>query len=147
MNPSFLRWFYHKAALHSWYLCLKVLVTFSIITVFGSQKGVKNVKQGFAPGHKNVHLIWEEYEQYHQPDCPNDIKALPDPQSTTEEQVGLLAFLDKNSNVFAWSTSDLIGVSRVIIEVRLQVNANVKPRKQKFYKMSEERVKAAWAEI
>jgi hypothetical protein len=72
---------------------------------------------------------------------------LPDPQSTTEEQVGLLAFLDKNSNVFAWSTSDLIGVSRVIIEVRLQVNANVKPKKQKFYKMSEERVKAAWAEI
>jgi hypothetical protein len=32
------------------------------------------------------------------------------------EQADLLQFLDKNSNIFAWSTSDLIGVSREVIE-------------------------------
>jgi hypothetical protein len=37
-------------------------------------------------------------------------------EATQQEQVKLLAFLDKNSDVFAWSTSDLVGVSRDIIE-------------------------------
>jgi hypothetical protein len=32
-----------------------------------------------------------------------------------EEQAKLLQFLDKNSDVFAWSTSDLIGVSMEVI--------------------------------
>jgi hypothetical protein len=40
--------------------------------------------------------------------------------------------LTKNSDVFAWSTSDLIGVSRDIIEHKQQVNPNAKPRKQKY---------------
>jgi hypothetical protein len=31
----------------------------------------------------------------------------------------LLAFLDQNSDVFTWSTSDLVGVSRDVIEQRL----------------------------
>jgi hypothetical protein len=45
-----------KAALHSGYLCLKIPTTFGIITVFSSQKEVKNIERGFAPGHKNVHF-------------------------------------------------------------------------------------------
>jgi hypothetical protein len=36
-----------------------------------------------------------------------------------EEQAELLQFLDKNNNVFTWSTSDLIGVSREVIEHKL----------------------------
>jgi hypothetical protein len=31
-----------------------------------------------------------------------------------------------------WSTSDLVGVSRDVIEHRLQVNPSAKPRKQKL---------------
>jgi hypothetical protein len=50
-------------------------------------------------------------------------------ETSLEEQVELLAFLDKNSDVFAWSTSDLVGVSRDVLEHRLQVNPNAKPRK------------------
>jgi hypothetical protein len=46
-----------------------------------------------------------------------------------QEQAELLAFLDKNSEVFAWSTSDLVGVSRDIIEHRLHVNPSAKPKK------------------
>jgi hypothetical protein len=59
----------------------------------------------------------------------------------------LLAFLDKNSDVFAWSTSNLMGDSIDIIEHMPQVNPNVKPRKQKLKKMFEEKVKAAKAEV
>jgi hypothetical protein len=40
-----------------------------------------------------------------------------------------------------------VGVSRDIIEHMLQVNPNVKPRKQKLQKMSEEKVKVAKVEV
>jgi hypothetical protein len=45
-----------------------------------------------------------------------------------QEQAKLLAFLDKDNNVFAWSTSHLVGVSRDIIEHRLHVNPSAKPK-------------------
>jgi hypothetical protein len=54
---------------------------------------------------------------------------------------------DKNSDIFVWSTSNLVGVSRDIIEHRLQVNPNVKPRKQKLQMMSEEKVEAVKVEV
>jgi hypothetical protein len=64
-----------------------------------------------------------------------------------EEQAELVAFLDKNSDVFAWSTSDLIGISRDVIEHRLQVNPSMKPIKQKLQKMSEEKVEAVKVKV
>jgi hypothetical protein len=60
-----------------------------------------------------------------------------------EEQTKLLDFLDKNSDVFAWSTFNLLGVSRDIIEHRLQVSPTAKLKKQKLHKMAEEKVEAA----
>jgi hypothetical protein len=59
----------------------------------------------------------------------------------------LLSFLDKNNDVFTWRTSNLTGVSRDIIEHKLQVNPSTKPRKQKLCKMSDEKVVAAKAEV
>jgi hypothetical protein len=59
----------------------------------------------------------------------------------------LLAFLDKNSDVFAWSTSNLVGVSRDIIEHMLHVNPCAKARKQKLWKMLEEKIEVAKAEV
>jgi hypothetical protein len=47
----------------------------------------------------------------------------------------------------AWSTSDLLGVSKEVIELKLQVNLHVKPRKQKLHKMLEEKIEAAKAEV
>jgi hypothetical protein len=44
--------------------------------------------------------------------------------------------------VFTWSTSDLVGVSRDVIEHRLQVSPNERPKKQKLNKMVEEKVEA-----
>jgi hypothetical protein len=53
-----------EAALHLGYLCLNVPTTFGIISVFSSQKDAKTIKQGFAPGYKNIHFIREEFKQY-----------------------------------------------------------------------------------
>jgi hypothetical protein len=50
-------------------------------------------------------------------------------EASQEEQTKLLSFLDKNSDVFAWSTFDLVGVSRDVIEHRLQVNPSARLKK------------------
>jgi hypothetical protein len=126
-----------KAAWHLTYLCLKVPITFGVITVFGSQQEAKNIEKGFAPGHKNIHFLREQQEQQEaQPltECRKFIEAegefkkvpldqrVPDKmicigtEANQQDQTKLLSFLDKNSDVFAWSTSDLVGVSRDVIE-------------------------------
>jgi hypothetical protein len=68
-------------------------------------------------------------------------------EASQEEQAKLLGFLDKNSDVFAWSTFDLVGVSRDVIEHQLQVSPSARPKKQKLHKMAEEKVKAAKAKV
>jgi hypothetical protein len=139
-----------EAVLHSTYLCLKVSATFGVIYVFGSQQEGRNIENGFAPGHKNIHFMWEQSEQYKtQPlaECKKVIEAegefqkvpldprVPDKivcsgtKASQQEQTEILSFLDKNNDVFAWSTSDLVGVSRDVIEYRLQVSPNAKPKK------------------
>jgi hypothetical protein len=55
-----------KIAPHSGYLCLKVLATFGIIIVFGSQKEARSIERGFTPGHKNVHFLREDADQHEQ---------------------------------------------------------------------------------
>jgi hypothetical protein len=127
------------------------------------------------PSHKNIHFIREESEQYQQPTYPNNAEALAEFKKVIEakgdfkkvtleprvpdkticlgtetcpvEQSELLAFLDKTNDVFAWSTSNLIGVIRDIIKHRLQVSPNAKPRKQKIHKISEEKVEAVKVEV
>jgi hypothetical protein len=50
--------------------------------------------------------------------------------SAKEEEV-LINTLAKNKDIFAWSTSDLQGVSRDIIEHALDINPNMRPKKQR----------------
>jgi hypothetical protein len=50
-------------------------------------------------------------------------------EANQQDLAKLLSFLDKNSDVFAWSTSNLVGVNRDVIEHRLQVSPNAKPKK------------------
>jgi hypothetical protein len=136
-----------KDALHSGYLCLKVPTTSGIITVFDSQKESRNIKHGFAPGHKNMHFLREDKKQreQEQPSSKKEMSAefkkaieaegdfkrvalnprVPDKAVCTgtevspQEQAELMQFLNKNSSVFAWCTSDLVGVSREVIEHKL----------------------------
>jgi hypothetical protein len=70
-----------------------------------------------------------------------------DTGASQREQAELLAFLDNNWDVFTWPTSNLVGVSKEVIEHRLQVSPSARPKKQKLCKMSEEKVEAAKAEV
>jgi hypothetical protein len=145
-----------EAALPLGYLYLKIPATFNIIIVFGSQQEARNIEKGFAPGHKNVHFLREEskrrstsignyeeealakykksievegeFKKVHLDSRVPDRTVCIDTEVNLQEQADLLAFLDKN-NVFAWSTSDLVGVSRDVIEHQLQVNTSVKTKK------------------
>jgi hypothetical protein len=62
-----------------------------------------------------------------------------------EEEKGLIQFLNKNKDVFAWSAKDLQGVGRDIIEHALETDEKIVSKKQKLRKMSEEKVKAVEA--
>jgi hypothetical protein len=66
---------------------------------------------------------------------------------TADEETELLLFLDKNNDVFTWRTSDVTGVSRDIIENKLQVNPSAKFKKQRLCKMSDEKVATTKAEV
>jgi hypothetical protein len=68
-------------------------------------------------------------------------------KASKQEQEEILSFLDKNSDAFAWLTSDLVGVNRDVIEHRLQISPNARPKKQKLRKMAEEKVEAMKAEV
>jgi hypothetical protein len=47
------------------------------------------------------------------------------------EEAELIETLAKNKDVFAWSTSDLKGVIRDIIQHSLDINPKMKPKKQR----------------
>jgi hypothetical protein len=105
-----------EAALHSPYLCLKVPATFGVISVFSSQQEARNIEKGFAPGHKNVHFLWEQSEQHEtqppaeykkanevegefqkvplDPRVPDKIVCI-DTKASKQEQAEILSFLDK----------------------------------------------------
>jgi hypothetical protein len=49
-----------EVALHSAYLCLKVLALLGVISIHSSQKDARNTEHGFTPGHRNVNCLQEE---------------------------------------------------------------------------------------
>jgi hypothetical protein len=64
-----------------------------------------------------------------------------------EEEKELIEFSNKNKDVFAWSAKDLQGVDRDIIEHTLETDEKIALKKQKLWKMSEEKAKAVEAEV
>ena len=64
-----------------------------------------------------------------------------------EAAAELIETLAKNKDIFAWSASDLKGVSRDIIQHSLDINQKMKLRKQRQRKMSEDIILVAKAEV
>jgi hypothetical protein len=58
-----------------------------------------------------------------------------------------MAYLSRNKDIFAWSALDLVGVNRTVIEHGLGIDPSVRPKKQRMCKMSDEKTKAAKAEV
>ena len=149
---------------------MKIPAPAGVITVRGDQQLARDIERGYTPGQKNVHNLRTESKSHtfkeqqkdkekatfeedcevkkipldeHLPDKMVTINAILEP----EEEKELLEFLRKNQDVFAWSASDLRGVSRDIIEHRLDINPNIKPKKQKLRKMADEMVATVKAEV
>jgi hypothetical protein len=64
-------------------------------------------------------------------------------QLSSEQEKTLLKFLFNNNDVFAWSANDLCGVNRDVIEDSLNVDPAIRPRKQKLWKMSDDKAEGA----
>jgi hypothetical protein len=70
-------------------------------------------------------------------------KVLLGSQLSEEQEKNLLRFLFNNKDVFAWSANDLCGVNRDVIEHSLNVDPSFRPRKQRLWKMSDDKAKGA----
>jgi ribonuclease HI len=64
-----------------------------------------------------------------------------------QDEEKLISCLSSNKDVFAWSTLDLVGVSRTIIEHSLGIDPSVRPKKQRLRKMSDKKMEVAKAEV
>ena len=125
-----------NAALHMAYLCMKIPALHGIITVRGSQKEARNIEKAIYRAQRNINAVESADKELEPPDMPRgktDMadqeetklipleKELPDRKVTisselskAEEQV-LMETLVRNKDIFAWSASNLQGVSRDII--------------------------------
>jgi hypothetical protein len=66
---------------------------------------------------------------------------------SSEEERELLQFLSKNKDVFTWLAKDLHGVDRDIIKHALKTDEKITPKKQKLWKMYEEKVNTVEVEV
>jgi hypothetical protein len=153
-----------EAILHPAYFCMKIPSEQGPITVHGSQEAARRAEGSWTDS-KAIHNIdeGEVYQQYKHKiekaastDQPKlmllceDIaeqKVLSGSQLSDEQEKTLLRFLFNNKDVFAWTTNDLCGVNRDIIEHSLNVDPSFRPRKQRLRKMSDDKAEGARNEV
>jgi hypothetical protein len=153
-----------EAILHPAYLCMKIPSEQGPIAVYGSQEAARRAEERWTYL-KAIHNI-DEAESYQQfkhkrekaasADQPKpmllceyivDQKVLLGSQLSGEQEKTLLRFLFNNKDVFAWTTNDLYGVNRDVIEHSLSVDPTFKPRKQRLRKMSDDKAEGARNEV
>jgi hypothetical protein len=153
-----------KAILHPAYLCMKIPSEQGPIAVHGSQEAARRAEGSWTDS-KAIHNIdgAEACQQYkHKREkaasidqlkpmllCEDiaDQRVLLGSQLSDEQEKTLLRFLFNNKDVFAWTTNDLCGVNRDVIEHSLNVDPSFRPRKQRLRKMSEDKAKGARNEV
>jgi hypothetical protein len=153
-----------EAILHPTYLCMKIPSEQGPIAVHGSQEATRRAKGSWTDS-KAIHNIdgAEACQQYKhkrekvasadQPKpmllCEDivDQKVLLGSQLSGEQEKTLLRFLFNNKDVFASIANDLCGVNRDVIEHSLNVDPSFRPRKQRLWKMSEDKVEGARNEV
>jgi hypothetical protein len=116
------------------------------IVVHESQEAARRAEGSWTDS-KDIHNIdeTEAYQQYKNKrekvasaDQPKPMllcediaeqKVLLGSQLSDEQEKTLLRFLFNNKDIFAWTTNDLCGVNRDIIEHPLNVDSSFRPRK------------------
>jgi hypothetical protein len=153
-----------EAILQPAYLCMKIPSEQGPIAVHGSQEAARRAEGSWTDS-KAIHNIdeTEAYQQYKHKrekvasvDQPKPMllcediaeqKVLLGSQLFDEQEKTLLRFLFNNKDVFAWTTNDLCGVNRDIIEHTLNVDSSFRPRKQRLRKMSNDKAEGARNEV
>jgi hypothetical protein len=153
-----------EAILHPAYHCMKIPSEQVLITAHGSQEDARRAEGSWTDS-KAIHNIdeTEAYQQYKhkreraasadQPKpmllCEDIVeqKVMLGSQLSDEQEKTLLRFLFNNKDVFAWTTNDLYGVNRDIIEHSLNVDSSFRRRKQRLQKMSDDKAKGAQNEV
>jgi len=157
------------AVIHQPNLCMKIPSAGGVVTVYGNQEEARRCEDNAYSTNKTMHVIEvseEDTEAFVAEDTQRNQKSegvspvehtkkvplcedVPDrmviigKELEEHEEARLLQFLRNNQDVFVWSSSDLRGVSREVIDHTLTVNPKEKPVKQGQRSMSEERKKAA----
>jgi hypothetical protein len=144
-----------EAVLHPTYMCMKKPSDQGPIVVYGSQEAARRAEGNWTDS-KAIHNIDEaEAHQQHKHirdkaasvDQPNSMllckdiaeqKVLFGSQLFDEHEKTLLKFLF-NKDVFAWSANDLCGVNKEVIEHSLNVDPTIRPRKQKLWKLYDDK--------
>ena len=126
-----------------------------VIAVYGNQDLARIAEETVTPGQKNVHNLGNEKAKANIPSPKEpaqqvrskpaeETKKVPLYEGNTSNQViisamldgkteaGLIHFLRDNNDIFTWSTEDLRGVDRSIIEHILDVDKN-HPRSSKSF--------------
>jgi hypothetical protein len=153
-----------EAILHSAYLCIKIPSEQGPIAIHGSQEAARRAEGSWTDS-KAIHNIdeVEAYQQYKHKiekaasaDQPKPMlfcediaeqKVLLGSQLSDEQEKTLLRFLFNSKDVFAWTTNDLCGVNRDLIEHSLNVDPSFRPRKQRLQKMSDDKAEGARNEV
>ena len=158
-----------NAAAHMGYLCMKIPALHGVITVHRSQKEARNIEKVIYKSFWNINSVDSTQDEgYQPPDMPKGKTDLADEEETKcvpleeavpdrkvtisatlsrEEELELLNVLQKNQDIFAWSASNLRGVSKDIVHHSLDIDPRMRPKKQRQRKMSKERTLAAKAEV
>jgi hypothetical protein len=164
-NAIFDRGFANKLnmALHMGYLCMKIPALHGIITVHGNKKEARNIEKALYRSQRNINSV--DIEPSDMPKGPTSLKDQEDTRLVPLEQVvldrqvtiganlsakeeeELINTLAKNKDIFAWTASDLQGVSRAIMEHALDINPNMRPKKQWQRKILEDRILIAKVEV
>jgi hypothetical protein len=153
-----------EAILHPAYLCMKIPSEQGPIDVHGSQEAARRAEGSWTDS-KEIHNIdgAEACQQYKhkrekaasadQPKpmllCEDiaDQRVLLGSQLSDEQEKTLIRFLFNNKDVFAWTTNDLCGVNRHVIEHSLNVDPSFRPRKQRLRKLSDDKAEGARNEV
>jgi hypothetical protein len=153
-----------EAILHPAYLCMKIPSKQGHIAMHGSQEVARRAEGSWTDS-KAIHNI-DEPEAYQQfkhkrektasADQPKPMllcediakkKVLLGSTLSDEQEKTSLRFLFNNKDVFAWTSNDLCGVNRDIIEHSLNVDSSFRPRKQRLRKMSDDKAEGARNEV
>jgi hypothetical protein len=153
-----------EAILHLAYLCMKIPSEQEPIVVHGSQEAARRAEVSWTDS-KAIHNIdgaeaCQQYKHKRQKAasadqskpmllCEDiaDQRVLLGSQLSDEQEKTLIRFLFNNKDVFAWTTNDLCGVNRDVIEHSLNVDPSFRPRKQSLRKMSDDKAEGARNEV